>query len=279
MVIAIIILAWLGLCFGSFVNALVWRVHEQGKKHAKGKNHPNLSVISGRSICPKCNHQLAWYDLIPVFSWLALQGRCRYCKKPISWQYPAVELTTAMVFVVSYVWWPGGLYHGRDWLLFVTWLAVSVGLMALLVYDFKWMILPNKIIYPTFFIALAGRLTFIIFFADNKAHNLLLLALSLLVASGIFWLLYVISNGKWIGFGDVRLGLITGTVLADPAKSFLMIFLGSILGSIYILPAIITRKKTLTARLPFGPFLVVACMVVVLFGSDILDWYRHIFLP
>jgi prepilin signal peptidase PulO-like enzyme (type II secretory pathway) len=274
MVLAIIILAWFGLAFGSFVNALVWRVHEQSKKR-KNKS-VNLSILNGRSVCTHCKHILAWHDLIPVFSWLFLRGKCRYCKKPISWQYPLVELAGALVFVFSYVFWPVDLHHAGDWVLFITWLATSVGLLALLVYDVRWMLLPNRIIYPTFAIAASGRLIYIVGFSHHKWHDLLMWAASVAVASGIFWIIFVVSNGKWIGFGDVRLGLITGTVLASPSKSFLMIFLGSILGTLFIIPALITGNKTVNSKLPYGPFLIAGCVVALLFGGHILDWYTHL---
>jgi prepilin signal peptidase PulO-like enzyme (type II secretory pathway) len=278
MILAIIILAWFGLAFGSFVNALVWRIHEQSR--GKKKNSKvNLSIINGRSICPSCKHMLAWYDLIPVFSWLYLHGRCRYCKKTISVQYPLVELATAFIFVCSYLFWPDGLHFAGNWVLFITWLATSVGLVALLVYDLRWMLLPNRIIYPTAAIAALGRAIYIIGYSSHAWHDLLAWAASIAVASGIFWLIFVVSNGKWIGFGDVRLGLITGTVLASPAKSFLMIFIGSVLGTLFIIPALLTGNKTVNSKLPYGPFLIMGCAVTLLFGGDILDWYKHTFLP
>jgi prepilin signal peptidase PulO-like enzyme (type II secretory pathway) len=273
MLVAIIILTWLGLAFGSFVNALVWRVHEQSKK--SGKTNKKLSIVNGRSICPHCKHVLAWHDLIPVFSWLGLGGKCRYCKKPISKQYPLVELAQALVFILSYIWWPGGVHGTGTWILFITWLVVSVGLMALLVYDAHWMLLPNRILYPTFYVALAGRIVYIVGFETHKAHALLMLLLSVAVASGIFWVLFIASKGKWIGFGDIRLGFITGTVLANPGKSFLMIMLGSLLGTLFILPALILGKKNLASKLPYGPFLIAGTFICVFFGSSMLDWYSH----
>jgi prepilin signal peptidase PulO-like enzyme (type II secretory pathway) len=273
MVLAIIILAWLGLALGSFVNALVWRVHEQSKK--RKQKSVNLSIVNGRSICPNCKHVLAWYDLFPVFSWLRLRGRCRYCKKPVSKQYPLVELAQALVFVSSYIWWPGGVHSAGDWVLFITWLATSVGLMALLVYDAHWMLLPNRILYPTFYIALAGRLVYLIGFEPHKGHGLIMWALSVAVSSGIFWVLFVVSQGKWIGFGDIRLGFITGTLLASPNKSFLMIMLGSLLGTLFILPALILGKKHLASKLPYGPFLIAGTYVALLFSDKILDWYSN----
>jgi leader peptidase (prepilin peptidase)/N-methyltransferase len=278
MIITVIILAWLGLAFGSFVNALTWRLHEQTRRKTPKKNaskQANLSILNGRSLCPECRHLLAWYDLIPVFSWAALKGRCRYCKKPISWQYPVVELLQAAIFVSSYLLWPSGVNSGGDWLLLSVWLATSVGLLALAVYDTKWMLLPNRIIYPTFLIAAAGRMVYILGFASHKGHHLLLWAASIMVASGIFWVLFTVSQGKWIGFGDVRLGLITGTVLAHPSSSFLMILMASVLGTVFALPGLLLGKRTLVSRLPYGPFLIAATFLTLLFGEKILNWYEH----
>lgn len=272
----LLILILLGLCFGSFVNALVWRVHTQAKASTSKRQRKELSIIHGRSMCVHCKHELTVLDLIPVFSWLWLRGKCRYCKKAISWQYPVVEVATAAVFVVSYLFWPSDLQSAGAWLLFITWLASSVGLTALLVYDLRWMLLPSKILYPAFFVALAGRLGYIVFFAQGKAHSFWLLVFSLVISSGIFWLMFQVSKGGWIGYGDVRLGLITGTLLADPAKSAAMIFIASLLGSIVALPGLITGKKNLSSKLPYGPFLIVATSIMVLFGTSILDWYKSL---
>ena len=266
-----------GLCLGSFINALVWRVHEQEKGNKKqGRRAEELSILRGRSMCPHCRHELAAKDLVPLFSWLALRGRCRYCGKPISPQYPLVEAATAAAFVISYAFWPQNLHGRGDWTLFIAWMAVLVGLISLLVYDAKWLILPSRIIYPTFFIALAGRLAYIVFFASDKVHKTLLLAISVLIASGVFWALYHLSHGRWIGYGDVRLGLITGTVLAKPDLSLLMIFLASILGTLASLPGLLTGKRTFTSKLPFGPFLIAATAVSLLFGPSIIDWYKDL---
>src|ERR1700677_3953472 len=120
----IFILAIVGLCLGSFVNALVWRLHGQAAE--KGKKKPNqdylsqLSVAKGRSMCPHCKHQLANRDLIPLLSWLSLKGKCRYCAKAISPQYPLVELITALLFIASYIWWPVAL-SGAQIGIFVLW--------------------------------------------------------------------------------------------------------------------------------------------------------------
>jgi len=278
----------LGLSLGSFVNALVWRVHQQGKALSvkrKGKeisspkpltlNPSRYSILDGRSQCVHCGHQLSIGDLVPVFSWILLRSKCRYCNKPISIQYPLVELLAATVFVTSYIFWPASFSNGQ-WLLFVTWLTCSVGLLALAVYDLKWMFLPNRILYPTFFIALVGQLGYILFFANNKAHSSWLLALSLLVASGLFLVIYLASRGKWIGFGDVRLGLVTGALLATPAKSLMMIFLASVLGTLFVLPALASGRRKMASKLPFGPFLIASTGLVILFGQSLLDWYQRL---
>jgi len=272
MALIFLILFVLGLAAGSFINALVWRLHEQ----KKGKK--NLSIINGRSICPNCRHKLAWYDLLPLVSWLLLKGKCRYCKKPISSQYPLVELLTGLVFAGSYIFWLGTVNLDGQWLLLTAWLISSVGLIALAVYDLRWMLLPNRIIYPTLIAAVLGRAGYIIFFEPRPLHALLLWVFSLLIASGVFFVLFSVSDGKWIGYGDVRLGLITGTLLADPQKSLAMLFIASFIGTLVILPSLLAGKRNMASKLPFGPFLILATGIMVVFGDSILNWYKDLIL-
>jgi prepilin signal peptidase PulO-like enzyme (type II secretory pathway) len=271
-----IFLFLLGLGFGSFVNALVWRLHEQQSKKPKTKKS-DLSILTGRSICPNCRHTLSALDLVPVISWMLLRGRCRYCGRPISKQYPAVELATGFIFALSYIFWPLVPSFDGQWLLLATWLACSVGLMALAVYDIRWMILPNRIIYPTLAIAIAGRLGYITAYEPRPGRALGLWALSAAIASGIFYILFLVSQGKWIGFGDVRLGLITGTLLAHPYKSFAMIFIASLLGILSVLPSLFAGRKSLTSKTPYGPFLIAATGIMVIFGDSLINGYKSIF--
>ena len=260
----------IGASCGSFVNALVWRLHQQSKAKKPSKE---LSILYGRSMCPHCRHALAWYDLIPVISWLMLGGKCRYCGKKFE-DSPLVELIGGLVFATSYLLWPHTVNQNGQWLLLATWLVSSVGLLALALYDLKWQLLPNRIIYPTLGVSALGALAYTIFFSDNLGKSLLLWAMSLAVASGVFYLLFIVSDGKWIGFGDVRLGLVTGTLLAKPQYSLLMIFIASVLGTLVALPDLLRHKKTLASRLPFGPFLITATFIVVLFGPTLLDHYK-----
>lgn len=259
----IIVLFLLGLALGSFVNALVWRLNK------------NKDFIKTRSQCVHCSHELAAKDLIPVISWLLLKGRCRYCKKPISKQYPIVELTMAAVFGLSYLLWPHDLGMPGQWTLFVSWLATSVGLLALTVYDFRWMLLPNKLVYPTLAVAVAGRLAYVVGYEPDKWSALLNWAGAIAVASGLFYIIYNLSD-KYIGGGDITLGLITGTVLAVPFKAVLMIFFASVLGLLFALPGLISQNKKLTTKIPYGPFLITATFIVLLFGQAITDWYTQL---
>ena len=268
----VVILLVLGLGFGSFVNALVWRLRQQETKTS------NPSIVNGRSMCPSCRHQLAARDLVPIFSWLSLSGRCRYCHQPISAQYPLVEAIAAVVFVSSYIFWPVALHGAGQIDLFVTWLAASIGLLALAIYDSRWMILPSKIIYPAAAVAIAGRLAYVIGFESAKIHAAITWILGIAVASGLFWVLFTVSSGKWIGYGDVRLGLVTGTLLASPAKSFLMIFVASLAGSVFILPQLLAGRRKADSKLSYGPFLIAATFIVLLFGDSIINYYKDLVL-
>lgn len=275
MIIAILVVV--GLCFGSFVNALVWRVHEQDAAKKGKKGSGGLSIAKGRSMCPDCKHPLAAMDLIPVLSWLALKGKCRYCGKPISIQYPLVELLTAVLFVALYVWWPVPLTDIQK-VIFVLWLALATGFMALIVSDFRWMLLPDRILYPSS--ALAALIAVITAVAaDKPAIAILNTVLAVAVGGGIFYVLFQLSKGKWIGGGDVKLGWMLGLVAATPARSMLMIFGAAFLGTLASLPLLFTKRMKRTSLIPFGPFLIIAAIFVQLFGHTVLAWYQRTFLP
>lgn len=267
----VLILIVLGLCFGSFVNALTWRLHEQSKKHSK-EDAKKLSIMKGRSICPHCHHQLAAKDLLPLVSWVLLRGKCRYCKKPISWRYPAVELLTTLLFVASYLYWPDKPFETYDWLNFGLWLVCLVGFVALLSYDIRWMLLPNKIVFPLFIPVLASVFAEAIF-STKDMQPFIDAALGGLIGGGIFYILFQISGGKWIGGGDVKLGFLLGILIGGAEHAFLLLFMASLLGTLFILPLMLAKKITHKSRIPFGPFLIVAAVIVQLWGQDILNWY------
>lgn len=273
MIIAALIVA--GLCLGSFVSALVFRLYMQadGGKRKKAKLKSNdLSIVHGRSVCSHCGHALAPKDLVPVLSWLMLRGKCRYCHKKIA-DTPLPEVSLAVLFVVSYLFWPLE-FDVSGTINFVAWLVLLTGFLALFIYDLRWMLLPNRVVYPL--IALAAALAMYNLIAGGELSGLWRLLVGVGVSGGIFYILFQISGGKWIGGGDVKLGLLIGLLLADPYKAFLMLFLASLFGTVFVLPSLVLKNLKPTSRVPFGPFLLLATFVVVLFGAGMIDWYKDL---
>lgn len=263
----------LGLAFGSFINALVWRLHEQSKIKSKQLKIKKYSILKGRSMCPHCHSSLATGDLIPVLSWLWLGGKCRYCHKPISAQYPLVELITTLLFIFSYVYWPF-IFNSKGTTLFIFWLFFLTGMIALAVYDLKWYLLPDKIIKPLILLGLA-QTGVILYIANSPTRQLANLLLSIMIGGGIFYLIFQISAGKWIGGGDVKLGALLGLILADGNLIFLAIFMASLLGTIVSLPLLVTGKFKRTSKIPFGPFLIAGAFIARLSGVSLIAWYKH----
>ncbi|HYG84264.1 MAG TPA: prepilin peptidase [Verrucomicrobiae bacterium] len=253
-------LALLGLCFGSFVNVAVWRI----------KNNKNLTT--DRSECVHCHHKLAWHDLIPVMSWLWLRGKCRYCSKPISLQYPLVELAVAIVFAVSYMAWPYDLAGSVDWIFFGLWLISIVLLTILFIYDLRWFLLPDKVTFPLIAVGvLMAALS--IYQAGLGMEAVLQILLAVAILSGLYLGLFMASKGRWIGFGDVKLGIFLGLALSSWPLALLCLFLANLLGCLYVIPGMLLRKLHRSSRIPFGPFLIVGFIISFLWGGSIIDWY------
>jgi prepilin signal peptidase PulO-like enzyme (type II secretory pathway) len=263
-----LILLVLGLILGSFINASVWRLHKQesGKKEAK------YSITKGRSLCPHCKHQLAALDLIPLFSWIWLGGKCRYCHKKIGYIYPAAELITGLLFGFSYVLWPYGFDHFGI-LMFIFWLLFLSGFIALSIYDLRWRLLPNKIVAPL--IALGIIQLALKCFHFHSAESLIVgVVWGLVLIPGLFYALYYISNGKWIGGGDIKLGIALALLVGGPGEAILLVFLASLLGSFISLPLLLSKKLKIKSTIPFGPLLMIAATVCYFYGHDIITWYR-----
>lgn len=265
-------LVLLGLCFGSFVNAFVWRLHVQPKAKSLKLKAKDLSILHGRSMCVHCHHTLAWYDLLPVVSWISLGGKCRYCKKSISFQYPLVELATAFIFVLSYIRWPHG-FETSGLIQFVFWLIAMTGFMALVVYDLRWMLLPNSIVFPLLVLIIFQVLLVSVVKSDL---SVLTGAIGgLLSIGGLFFVLFQVSSGKWIGGGDVKLGFVLGLMAGGLLEGLLVIFIASLLGTVAALPVLGIKKDNLKKRIAFGPFLIAALVIVYLFGSSLINWYKQ----
>lgn len=257
----VVLLIGLGLAFGSFVNAFVIRLHAK------------RDWVTERSQCMSCHHVLVPKDLVPVFSWLALGGKCRYCRKPIP-DSPLVELLLPVLFVGSYLFWPQPL-QGAGLYDFVFWLVFLVGFVALAVYDFKWFLLPDKVVFPLIALAVVQVVgSFVLF--NGTWQDLLGSAVGAVVISGLFLVLHTVSKGAWIGFGDVKLAVALGLLAGGALPALLVLFVASLIGTVASLPLVIAGKANRKSHLPFGPMLIGGLVIVVLFGQAMIDWYADL---
>ncbi|PIQ98251.1 MAG: prepilin peptidase [Candidatus Nealsonbacteria bacterium CG11_big_fil_rev_8_21_14_0_20_39_9] len=261
-----------GLVMGSFLNCIIYRL-QTGE-----------SFLKGRSFCPHCRHALSWQDLIPVFSFLILKGKCRYCQKPISWQYPLVELATGIIFLLI-VWnleFGICLEFGIWNLLF--YLLISCFLIIIFVYDLKHYIIPDAVIYPAIAIAFLYQLFRMLNFVNwnlfgiwNVESGILRPISSAFLASLFFLAIVFLSQGKWMGLGDVKLAFLMGLFLGFPnilVALFLAFFIGAIIG----IGLIISGKRTLKSEVPFGPFLITGTFIALFWGNQITNWYLSLFI-
>lgn len=188
-----------------------------------------------------------------------------------------MEAGTALLFVLSYVFWPFALDTEGTFLL-VSWLVAMVGLVTLFVYDIRWMLLPNRVVFPLIALGVVQTAILATIF-DGGIGVVIDAAAGLAVAGGLFYVLFQVSKGTWIGGGDVKLGYALGLLLGNPSLAFLMLFTASLLGIAAAVPGLITKKMVVSSRIPFGPFLIVATFIVMLFGMSIVDWYKqHVLL-
>ena len=278
----------LGVIFGSFINALVWRLAKQEgldtgeptPKKPKAKTSAkksvattDYSITTGRSMCPQCHHTLAAKDLVPVLSWLSLRGKCRYCGQPISRQYPLVELLTGLLFMVFYLGWPFSL-SGLHLVQFVYGLIYIVFFVALAVYDARWFLLPDKLVFSLTGLAVTQVSLTAVWTGDVRALWEPLAAAG--VISGLFWVLYQVSGGRWIGGGDVKLAVALGLIVASPLQALLLVFCASLLGMLGSIPVLLGGKEGLKAHIPFGPYLLAGCFIVLLWGERLWTWYMSL---
>ncbi len=267
------ILFLFGVIFGSFINALVWRLRKL--ETAQGKVGKKYSIARGRSICVHCEHELAAKDLVPLFSWLALRGKCRYCKKPISRQYPTVELVTGVLFAVSYAFWQFPIDSIAGVGVLAVWLVSLVILIALAIYDIHWYELPDRLVFPLIGLALV--------FASLSAYaqrDITILAESLfgsVLIFSVFWVLFQVSKGEWIGGGDVKIAFALGAFAGGATESLLVVFIASLLGTLLAVPSLLKAGAIKGVKIPFGPYLIAATILVVLFGNSVISWYQNLF--
>jgi len=271
-----------GAAIGSFLNVVIHRVPNE------------QSIVFPNSACPKCGESIKPYDNIPILSWLILRGKCRNCQVSISARYPAVELLTALTFVLVY-WQIGADPFLPAALVFVA------AIIALIFIDSEHMILPNVITYPLFVFAVIVRVVYPMVFGASAFTDLAVwpisqlpawptLALSLsgallgaLVGGGFLWLV----GEAWkrfrgvdaMGLGDVKMMAAVGALLGW-RLTLLSIFLGAFSGAL-IGGVLVMRQKDrdLQMQIPFGIFLGIGSIISMLFGERLISWYVTTFIP
>lgn len=257
MSIILIYVLVLGLIIGSFLNCLIWRLHKK-------------EGLLNRSYCPKCRKQIAWYDNIPVFSFIALRGKCRQCGKGISFQYPAVELITGVLFVIAYYLNYKTMAYDPLFIiqLLRDWFIVSV-MIVVFIYDLRWYEILDIVTLPAGLVILAVNLAL--------GFNLWNLLISGIIGGSFFLIQFLISNGKWIGGGDIRLGLLMGLALGWPVV-ILAIIISYFIGSIVGVGLILAGKKKWGSEVPLGVFLAVGTIISLFWHAQILNWYLNILI-
>ena len=240
-----------GLAVGSFLNVVIFRL---GQKK---------SFFQGRSFCPHCRQTIAWYDNIPLVSFAILGGRCRRCRKKIFWQYPLVELATAVIFIWFY------FLFGLS-LQFLVLVIFSCFLLVIFVYDLKHYLILDAVTVPAMIFAFLAN-----FCLGFGFWNLILAGA---IGSGFFGLQFFLSRGRWVGGGDIRLGALMGLMLG---WKFLLValFLAYLIGSIFGLTLIALKRKKMSSAVPFGPFLAAAAFITFVYGQALLSWYLNLIYP
>lgn len=248
-----------GLAIGSFLNVVAYRSIHGG------------SIAFDTSACPHCKHKLAPLDLIPVFSFLMLGGKCRYCRKKISIQYPLVETATGVLFLLAYVYWSEvGFFSSNPlslgYLLFIT----SV-FIVLFVTDLRDGLLPNSVVIPSIAATALFRLLFTLmgYISLNQFGFDLLAALA---TAAIFFLVVYVSREKALGGGDIKLVFLIGLAVGWP--SFLVgLFAGFLTGAFVAVMLLLIGKKRFGETIPLGPFLTFGGFISLFWGQEILNLY------
>lgn len=246
--------AGLGLILGSFTNAAAYRLR-----------YRKPGLFFGRSKCVKCGHTLHARDLIPLLSYTLLRGKCRHCDKSIGSHYFWTELLFALTFVVV------AFFTGFTEIGLLLWNLLFAGIFLFLAsYDLQFGEIPDELSLPAALLALLG---IALPFTPSLSTSLI----GFFIGGGFFAGLVLISNGKWMGGGDIRMGLLLGALLGW--QGFLIaLFFASVVGSVVGLTQVIRKKRKLRSPLPFGPFLALGGIIALLFTNQVWEWYVGSFL-
>lgn len=252
----------LGAAVGSFLNVLIYRTVE------------GESWLVGRSRCDHCQQQIAWYDNIPLFSYLWLRGQSRCCGRRIPRSYPLVELMTGSLFVWWYV---AGSFFFRlttsplQTLQPLFWLLVGILLLVVFFADLLYMIIPDTAVFLLLILTLLYRL-YLTLSGVMQTQDLIWTAWSMVVAVVVIGGLWLVTKGKGMGLGDVKFSVPMAWLLGWP-KTLVGLFLAFVSGGIVASILLLLGKKKFGQKIAFGPFLVVGTVLSLLFGDAIFSWY------
>ena len=233
----------MGACLGSFANVCIYRLPK------------TKQIISGRSFCPKCKKKISWYDNLPIISFLFLSGKCRKCKKVISLRYLIVELITGIFFLL--------IYLNFENLYTITFLSIlSLILIMIFFIDLENFIIPDSLNFIIMGLALLKN--FLPNFDTSLIHEINQSIIGGMVGYLSIWLIiYLYKTFKKIdgmGFGDAKLMAGIGLLFGWQSIPFIL-FVASILGLIFVVPSLIKKQKTMRTEIPFGPFIIAACLI------------------
>lgn len=266
-----------GLMVGSFLNVVIYRLPIMMERDFKAEYEdyffpdkpkeelPKFNLSTPRSRCPNCGHWITAIENVPILSYVFLRGKCSGCKNPISIRYPLVEAFTGiMSFVVAYHFGPTTQMLGA--------LAVTWSLIALSGIDFDKMLLPDEIVLPLMWAGILYNTFCDSSFVDYKS-SIIGCVCGYLILWTIYWVFKIITKKEGMGYGDFKLTACLGAWLGVnmlPAIILGSAFVGAIIGGIYIFA---TRNKTESKAIPFGPYIALAGFIVMLYGTEINNWY------
>lgn len=273
-ILILIVFLW-GLAVGSFINVCIYRLPRK------------KSIVFPPSFCPHCQKSIAWYDNIPILSFLLLKGKCRYCHAPISFHYPSVELLMGILFVAVH------LYVVSCQLKLIVipffWYFVA-SLVALSLIDWQHLIIPDQITYPLIILGIILAVLnpghFHIFQSTriatfNRLAALKYSLLGLVVGGSSLWLIGILGKALFkkesMGWGDVKLMAAVG-IWQGWQMVLLAIFLGALVASLVGIALIIAKKARWQSKIPFGPYLALGSLFTLFFGREILLWYLHFYI-
>jgi len=269
-----------GLFFGSFFKVIVDRsrylYEESVVSKKKSKNQlKNLSWISGRSCCDYCHKQLAWYDNIPLLSFLWLGGKCRYCQKPINPSHPMTEFFTGILFILA------GYIHLKSWILFENnfWLnllfilVVCSTLWLIFLFDQKYMIIPDELVVIITLLAIAkGYESWRVTQELINIPNLATAFVALIFFVILRYLPMVLAKKYGMGLGDIKL-IFPLAYLLGYQRAIVAVFCAFIIGGVWGIILLINKKAQFGQVLSFGPFLVFGSLISIFWGLELWQYY------